>query len=114
MKKIGILVAVIMLVVGAPVFAGQIDENAASTDYVTKAPAMVLRGVKNIVIAPAEILGHTYKGTMEGRPFVGTLEGLGEGAIWTVDRAGRGVWDIVTAFAPGYNGAPPTHGPCLS
>lgn len=109
MKKTGILIVALVFLFSAPVFANQILENANSTDYVTKAPAMLLRGVSNVIAAPVEVLAHGYKGTVEGRPIVGTLEGVGEGVIWTLDRAGRGVWDILTCWAPNYNGAPPTH-----
>ena len=109
MKRTVVLVMVMAILFCAPAFADKILENANSKDYVTKAPAQLLRGVGNVVLAPAELLTHTYTGTVEGRPIVGTLEGLGEGTIWTLDRAGRGAWDILTFWAPNYNGAPPTH-----
>ncbi len=109
MKRTIVFVVVMALLFCAPAFADKILENAKSTDYVTKAPAQLLRGIGNVGLAPAELLTHTYKGTMEGRPIVGTLEGLGEGTIWTLDRAGRGVWDAVTFLAPTDNVAPPTH-----
>lgn len=109
MKRTLVLLMVMALLFCAPAFADKILENANSTDYVTKAPAQLLRGVGNVVLAPAELLTHTYEGTVEGRPIVGTLEGIGEGTVWTLDRAGRGLWDVLTFWAPNYNGAPPTH-----
>ncbi len=109
MKRTIVLVILMALVFSAPAFADKILENAQSSDYVTKMPAQLLRGVGNVVVSPVEVLSHGYKGTVEGRPIVGTLEGLGEGVIWGLDRAGRGAWDILTFWAPNYNGAPPTH-----
>ncbi|MDP3920295.1 MAG: hypothetical protein Q8R76_05765 [Candidatus Omnitrophota bacterium] len=109
MKRLLILVFGLMLVLSAPVFAGTIEDNAASADYVIKAPAMVLRGLANIALSPVEVVHHTYKGTMDGAPLVGTLEGAGTGIVWGLDRAGRGIWDVLTALFPNYNGAPTTH-----
>ncbi|MCM8775092.1 MAG: hypothetical protein NC930_01865 [Candidatus Omnitrophica bacterium] len=109
MKKIMVLALIAMVICSIPAFANKIQDDAKSTDYVVKAPAMALRGLGNIVIAPAEIFTHGYQGTMEGRPIVGTLQGLGDGIIWCLDSVARGAWDVVTALAPKYNGAPPTH-----
>ena len=112
MKRTLVLLIVLTILFSAPVFAGtmsSIDESANSKDYVVKAPAMVVRGLSNIIMSPVEILGHSYKGTVEGKPLVGTLEGFGSGVMWGMDRLGRGAWDVVTALAPNYNGAPPTH-----
>ncbi len=109
MKKVAILVLGLVLVFSAPLLAGSIDENANSTNYLTKFPAMLVRGTVNIVTSPAEIVIHTYKGTREGIPVIGTFEGLITGLGWTLDRAGRGVLDIVGSFVPNYHGAPPTH-----
>lgn len=109
MKRTFVLLVVGAMMVSTPAFADVISENAASSDYLTKAPAMLFRGISNVALAGVEVLTHSYKGTVEGRPIVGTLEGLGEGTIWALDRGGRGAWDILTCLAPRYNGAPPTH-----
>lgn len=108
MKKIAIL-GLLLALLTMPAYAGSLQENANSSDYLTKMPAMMVRGVSNIVLSPAEIVIHTYKGTVEDVPVKGTLLGLGTGLMWGFDRLGRGAWDIVTSFAPRYNGAPPTH-----
>ena len=109
MKRTTILVLLMAFALSAPAFADKIMDNANSKNYVTKAPAQLLRGVVNVGLCPAEVFVHGYKGTMEGRPIVGTLKGLGEGVIWMLDRGGRGIWDVATFWAPNYNGAPPTH-----
>lgn len=109
MKRIAVLALVMVAFVSVPAFAGSIQENASSSDYLTKAPAMMVRGLSNIVLSPAELFIHTYKGTVEDVPVKGTLMGLGTGAMYMFDRAGRGAWDVLTALAPRYNGAPPTH-----
>ena len=110
MKRTLVLALVLAVIFSAPAFANQmIMDNAKSSDYVVKAPAMVARGVINVVSSPLEIVGHTYKGTVDGRPLVGTVQGLGEGLYWFMDRVGRGTWDLLTFWAPRYNGAPPTH-----
>lgn len=109
MKKIAVLVVVLVFAICLPAFANSIGDNAASKDYVTKAPAMLLRGIGNVLISPGEVIYHTYQQTMEGRPFVGTLEGLINGIFWGLDRGGRGGWDVLTFWAPNYNGAPPEH-----
>ena len=108
MKKIGIL-ALRLVLFSAPLFAGSINENANSSDYLVKFPAMLARGTVNVITSPVEIFVHSIKGTREGKPVLGTLTGLGEGIGWTFDRAGRGVLDIVTSFVPNYHGSPPTH-----
>ena len=109
MKRLSMLVLALMLALSAPVFAGVIEDNAAAEDYLTKAPAMVLRGVVNLALAPVEVVYHTYQGTIEGAPLIGTLEGAGTGIVWGLDKAGRGIWDVLTALFPNYNGAPTTH-----
>lgn len=109
MKKIFALTLILAVIFSAPVFASQLLDNASSSDYVTKAPAMLIRGVSNIALSPVEIFVHGYKGTVEGKPVIGSIQGVAEGIYWMVDRGGRGFWDLVTFLAPRYNGAPPTH-----
>jgi len=98
-----------MMVCAVPGFAASISDNANSADYVIKAPAMILRGVGNAVLAPLEVVSHGYRGTVDGRPIVGTVEGVARGVYWCLDRALRGAWDVATALAPNYNGSPPVH-----
>ncbi|MDA9101186.1 exosortase system-associated protein, TIGR04073 family [Omnitrophica bacterium] len=105
MKKVALLLA-LCLIVCAPVFAGTIQENAASDDYVLKAPAMLLRGVGEIILSPLEIITNVYQKTLDEKPVYGTIYGAVEGTLYALDRAGRGVWDVVTCLAPGYNGEP--------
>ncbi|MBN1687733.1 MAG: exosortase system-associated protein, TIGR04073 family [Candidatus Omnitrophica bacterium] len=107
MKRAVVLLLVLAFAFSAPAFANQVLTNAESTDYVTKAPAMLLRGVGNIVLSPLEVIENGYKMTMEGRPIVGTFEGTVRGVYLMLDRAGRGVWDVITFWAPNYNGEPP-------
>ena len=110
MKRTLVLALVMAVVFTVPAFANQqIMDNAKSTEYVVKAPAMLLRGLINAATSPVEIIGHGYKGTVDGRPLVGTIQGVAEGLYWGMDRAGRGAWDVLTFWAPRYNGAPPTH-----
>ncbi len=109
MKKVSFWVVVLMLALSLPVSANMIDEKANSSDYLVKAPFMLVRAVEQIAISPLEPLVHTYQGTVDGKPVAGTLQGLGDGIIWTLDRVGRSIWDIATSLAPNYNGAPSTH-----
>jgi len=106
MKRALVLMLVLTFAFAAPALADQVLTNAESSDYVTKAPAMLLRGVSDIVLAPLEIIENGYTGTIEGRPIVGTFEGIVRGVYWSLDRAGRGVWDVLTFWAPNYNGEP--------
>ena len=107
MKRALVLMLVLAFAFATPAFADRVLTDADSSDYVTKAPAMLLRGVGNIVLSPLEIIENGYVETIEGRPIVGTFEGLVRGIYWGLDRAGRGVWDVLTFWAPNYNGAPP-------
>ena len=100
MKRTVVLMLVMAFAFTAPAFANQILDNAESDDYVVKAPAMLLRGIGNVVLSPVELLESGYSGTIEGRPLVGTLEGVGNGIFYMLDRAGRGAWDILTFWAP--------------
>lgn len=111
MKKVWAMMFVIMLGFSIPAQAAckQCDEYARTGEYFVKAAGMLCRGTANLVLAPAEILIHGYEGTLEGTPLLGTIGGTGKGIVWALDRAGRGVWDVATAFAPRYRGAPPVH-----
>ena len=114
MKRSVILAVLTALLVSVPAYAGtvnlgMIDENAKSSDYVLKVPAMALRGTAHILLSATEPFIHAYKGTVEGQPVWGTFKGLMDGIYYGMDRAGRGTWDILTALAPRYNGAPSTH-----
>lgn len=109
MKRSFVLALVLACLFAVPAYAGSLNDNANSADYVVKAPAMIVRGASHIVLGAVELPVHIYKGTVEGKPIVGTLEGIGHGAMYTFDVAGRGIWDILTALAPRYNGAPSTH-----
>ena len=109
MKRSFVLVLALVCLFAIPAYAGSLNENANSSDYVVKAPAMIVRGASNIGLGALEVPVHTYKGTVEGKPIVGTLGGIGTGVMYALDVAGRGVWDVLTAFAPKYNGAPSEH-----
>lgn len=82
-------------------------DRASSDDYATKAPAMLVRGAENVVVSPGELVVQTYRHTRSGKPVLGTLEGLGRGMQFLLDRAGRGVADVALFWAPSFNGWPP-------
>ena len=109
MKKLLIFVLVLSFALCTPALAAGIDENANSDKYGVKAPAMLVRGVSNIGVSVSEIPVHGYEGTVDGMPIIGTIQGVSEGVIWTLERAMSGVWDVATFWVPGHNGTIPTH-----
>lgn len=108
MKKI-VLLAVAIALATVPAYAGVISDNASSTEYGTKAPAMFFRGILSIATSGVDILEQGYVGTRDGKPFIGTFEGLGRGLYFGLDRAVRGTVDVVGSLVPDFNGYPSTH-----
>lgn len=116
MKKIGILVALLLLASTGTGWAicgpvdRWIDETAASEVYYVKAGGMLLRGLHRVIESPVELACHTYKGATEELGYgEGILKGLGKGTLWMVDDILRGAWDIVTFAFPDYHGEPGEH-----
>ena len=117
MKKIGILVALFLMIGASPGWSsvcGAMDnwlkDQAGSNVYYVKAGGMLLRGLDRIVESPIEIGYHTYDGAKNHLGYgEGILTGLGTGVLWMADSAIRGAWDIVTAVFPNYHGEPGTH-----
>lgn len=108
MKKI-VMLAVAMALATVPAYAGFISDNASSTEYGTKAPGMLLRGVLSAATSGVDILEHGYLGTRDGKPLIGTLEGSGRGTYFGLDRAVRGTVDVLGFLVPDFNGYPSTH-----
>lgn len=116
MKKIGVLLALLLLAGASPGWAicGPVDdwisEQATSDVYYVKAGGMLLRGLHRIIESPVEVACHTYKGATEELGYgEGVLKGLGTGFLWMTDSILRGAWDIVTFAFPGYHGETGTH-----
>jgi len=116
MKKIGILVALFLIIGAAPGWSvcgpvdSWIDETAGSEVYYAKAGGMLLRGLHRIIESPIEIGYHTYDSTKNDLGYgEGILKGLGSGVLWMADGAIRGVWDLITALIPDYHGEVGTH-----
>ena len=115
-KKIGILLALFMIVGSIPGWClcstadKWVDDQANSNIYYVKVGGMLLRGVKRIIESPVEIGYYTYDGAKNHLGYgEGVLSGLGKGIGWFADDVLRGAWDIVTAVFPNYHGEPGTH-----
>jgi len=109
MRKLAIFALVLSFALCTPAFAAGIDENANSDKYGVKASGMLIRGISNVGVAVSEIPVHAYEGTVDGMPVIGTIQGISEGAIWTLERAMSGVWDVATFWVPEHHGIVPTH-----
>lgn len=108
MKKMLLIVLALMIAI-SPTGWAMSFEDADSDDYLVKAPAMIIRGVSHIGLSPLELVYHTYDGTINDTPVLGTLKGIGEGSLFLLDHAGRGAFDILFSLVPGQNGSPSTH-----
>lgn len=117
MKKLSLFLAVLMLLASSAAFAGNFLDEADSSTYYVKAPAMVARGLTHIVLSPFEVICRLGEGCRAGGTITeklkGDAKGLVDGFYYFMDRAGRGVWDVATALAPRYNGAPVTRDLCI-
>ena len=116
MKKIGILVALFLIIGAIPgwCICGPVDkwigETAASEVYYVKAGGMLLRGLHRIIESPVEVGYHTYDGAKNNLGYgEGVLKGLGTGVLWMGDSIIRGAWDVITALIPDYHGEPGEH-----
>ena len=115
MKKL-IWLVILALVLTAPVYADPgtkdgglktITGAAQSSDYFVKFPGMIARGLVHVVASPFELLKSVYDETVQGKPFIGTIKGIGVGTTHFISRALVGVWDVATSWIPQYNGEEP-------
>lgn len=109
MKKICLLLVLIccMIAVTNRVYAGNdslkvVQTWAQSDNYGIKVGGQMLRGVINAASCPAELVRSIIVRSAEGDPFVGTFQGIGEGAAYTILRAGGGIIDVATSIVPEY------------
>ena len=109
MKKTLFLVLALMMAISTSAFAMDFNEDANSDQYLVKAPAMMVRGIHQVVLAPMDLVYHIYDGTANDTPILGTLKGTGEGLMQSVDFLGRGALDLVGSLIPGMHGAPSHH-----
>lgn len=54
------------------------------------------RGITNVVTSPGELIRQPYYASRQHGAIGGTVIGLVKGVVWTVGRAGSGVYDVVT------------------
>ncbi len=109
MKKYAAWFVILFLAVSRPVLAAESQDiwaMAKSDQYGTKAGGMFGRGLVNIVTSPLDIIVQTVEGTQKGAPFIGTMSGLGTGLGCTALRLVSGALDVLTFWAPNYNGFP--------
>jgi len=116
MKKFSVLFIFVFILnastegASASSFKDWTDEKAASEKYAEKVGGMMLRGLSESVTSPIEILYHTVDGTVNHFEYgFGFLEGLGTGMIWGINQGMRGLWDLIFAVVPDYNGEPGAH-----
>jgi len=70
-------------------------------EYVANMKRNLVRGAKNIVSAPAEIVISVKKYHQQpGQPGIRHLQGFADGTIAFVQRGFSGLWDFVVAFIP--------------
>lgn len=118
MKKFTASLVILFLAVSRPVLAAEsqdVWDMAKSDKYGTKAGGMFGRGLLNILTSPLDIIVQTVEGTQNGTPFIGTMSGLGTGLGCTALRLTSGALDVLTFWAPNYNGFPlsPSYSNCL-
>lgn len=105
MKKLFSLILAACLTLAAPAaHADSVWEMAESTQYGTKVGGMLGRGFLNVLTSPLDLIVQTVEKTQTGPPLVGTLTGLGAGLGCTALRAGSGIIDVATFWAPNFNG----------
>lgn len=99
----GILVFACLILLSG-VAQADIAADAASDDYMVKAPAMLLRGTTSILEVPGDMLGTTYHHNREGRPVIGLMEGLLRSTTGAIDKGTRGIFDVAFSFVPRFHG----------
>lgn len=104
MRKVLGLLAICSLLTMPVAHAGSVWEMAESTHYGTKASGMFGRGLLNVLTSPLDLIVQTVEKTQDGPPLIGTLTGLGSGLGCTALRAGSGIVDVATFWAPNFNG----------
>ena len=106
-RVFGLGLVVFVLAVATSAEAGmrtRWHDLAESPVYKEKMGGMIGRGLLNVVTSPIDVVTGTVDGTKQGPPFVGTLRGLATGVACGVLRLGSGAVDLVTFWAPGFNG----------
>lgn len=93
-----------MMLTSSPAFAESVWDMSNSPQYGRKAAGMFGRGLLNVVTSPLDLVVQTVEHTKEGPPLFGTLTGLASGLGCTAIRAGSGLLDVVTFWAPNWNG----------
>ncbi|MDP3920964.1 MAG: hypothetical protein Q8R76_09205 [Candidatus Omnitrophota bacterium] len=110
MKKISVLLLILSLAfVATPALAGEHGgEHGGSNMYLDQMQTTLVRGIKNVVGAVAEVpmtIQEYHEGT--GRPVIRHLAGTVDGLFRMVVRFGSGAWDLVAALIPGHQDGMP-------
>ena len=98
MKKV-LVVAILLLAVSTPALAQQAQEEGPQYTIFTK----LFRGVGNIVMSPFEIPVSAFNVAADTDIFIGITVGTISGIAAGIERAGAGVFDIITFPFPPYD-----------
>ena len=109
MKKIGLLIALLLVVGAIPAWAvncpvdNWIHDKAASNNYGVRAGGVFLQGINLIVKSPYELFYHIYDETKKDHA-LGLFRGIGVGVGQAAGNVGVGVIDILGSPVPGFHG----------
>jgi len=106
MKRVVLTAAVVIGLAPAAWAQEALYEKANSPEYKQKFVGMIGRGIVNVATCPIDLLVNTVNETKSGPPLIGTLAGVAKGAGCTTLRALSGAVDLLTFWAPNFNGIP--------